>query len=212
MTRGCDLNENPANPFNQNHLGVIENDLGRTAVRATYLDALKKHIAENPGCDPIKAHEAVLASHPILAAALKGDKQASADAVKSEADAAATYDPTSDMPDSAVKDLFGQAVAAHLKSHPEDSPVKANRAVLAAHPTLAKALRLKGESADAATATANSRSHTVSKPLPSSRPVIGVDALDGSYTAMANSREETGLSTPGEGFLMRNLGDQWYFA
>ena len=42
-----------------------------SAVRATYMDAVDKHMKENPDCDPVKAHAAVLAAHPALADAFK---------------------------------------------------------------------------------------------------------------------------------------------
>jgi hypothetical protein len=45
------------------------------AVRATYNDALTKHMDDHPDCDPVKAHAAVMEAHPALAAAFrpKGD-------------------------------------------------------------------------------------------------------------------------------------------
>ena len=85
---GADPNDNPSNPFNPSHLGVISNDMDNKAIRKTYTEALAKHMEENPDDGPIKSHRAVMKSHPTLAVALRGDKPVASDEDASEADSA----------------------------------------------------------------------------------------------------------------------------
>jgi hypothetical protein len=61
--------DNPTNAF---HVGGLGNDLDDQAVRETYADAIRKHLADHPDSGPLQAHRAVLAAHPRLAQALRG--------------------------------------------------------------------------------------------------------------------------------------------
>jgi hypothetical protein len=82
-------------PVNPRLDPAIANDMDQKAVRATYADAFKKHLSDNPDDGPIVAHRKVMAAHPALAAAMRKKKPAAqndpgTDAADDDDDDAAT--------------------------------------------------------------------------------------------------------------------------
>ncbi len=80
----------------------LENDMSQAAVRQTYADALRKHMAENPDDGPIKSHRAVMQAHPALATAMKGNNSSQIDpnddAVTATANESTVLANEADMP------------------------------------------------------------------------------------------------------------------
>ena len=50
---------------------ALGNDMDQKGCRQTYLDAMSKHMTENPSCKPEDAHAAVMNAHPALAEAMR---------------------------------------------------------------------------------------------------------------------------------------------
>jgi hypothetical protein len=61
------------NPFKPGLTGApsLANDMDRKAVRATYADAVKKHLLDNPDDTAADAHRKVMTAHPDLAKAMR---------------------------------------------------------------------------------------------------------------------------------------------